>query len=150
MVKKQKKSVRRKSGKKKKSTFSKLAKKYIFLSTLFLCCLCFLYVFYCTFDMPGIDDAFQKTRFPSTTIVAENGHEIQTFGNSFSRVVYLEDLPDYVPSAVIDVEDRRFYAHFGVGVIGLFRAVVTNLVKKRYAQGASTITQQVAKNLFLK
>jgi len=107
------------------------------------------YVFYCALTLPDIEAAFSKTRQPSTTIIAENGNEIQTFGNTFSSVVYLKDLPDYVPAAIVDVEDRRFYKHFGFDVIGLGRAALTNVFKKRYAQGASTLTQQVAKNLFL-
>jgi len=54
-----------------------------------------------------------------------------------------------VPQAIIDTEDRRFYKHSGFDYIGFFRAMGINLIKRRYAQGASTLTQQVAKNLFL-
>ena len=107
------------------------------------------YVFYCYITLPDIEDAVSKTRTPSTTIIAENGNEIYTFGNSFASVVYLKDLPEYVPAAIIDIEDKRFYSHFGFDIIGFVRASFINLTKKRYAQGASTITQQVAKNLFL-
>ena len=119
---------------------------YVFLG-IFL--LVFGYVFYCALSLPDIEAAFEKTRQPSTTIIAENGNEIKTFGNTFSSIVYLDDLPSYVPAAILDVEDRRFYQHFGFDVVGLMRAVITNVFRKRYAQGASTITQQVAKNLFL-
>ena len=152
MVQKTKTVKKRKASKgkkrKKKTLKVKLIKAFLY------CCICvifsvFCYVLYCFATLPDIDDALSKTRQPSTTIVAENGNEIQTFGNSFSSVVYLDDLPDYVPEAVISIEDRRFYKHFGFDPIGLGRAVLTNMFKKRYAQGASTITQQVAKNLFL-
>ncbi len=108
-----------------------------------------LYLSYCWLTLPDLEEVVSRTRQPSTTIIAENGNEIHTFGNSFSEVVYLEDLPYYVPAAVIDVEDRRFYRHFGFDVIGFSRAMFVNLLERRYAQGASTITQQVAKNLFL-
>lgn len=107
------------------------------------------YVGYCYVTLPDVNAAISRTRQPSTTIIAENGNEIYAFGNSFSEVVYFEDLPYYVPAAIVDVEDRRYYRHFGFDVIGFMRATVTNLIRKRYAQGASTITQQVAKNLFL-
>lgn len=107
------------------------------------------YVGYCYATLPDISAAIKRTRQPSTTIIADNGNEIYTFGNSFSEVIYLDDLPYYVPAAIVDVEDRRYYSHFGFDVIGFVRAGLTNILRKRYAQGASTITQQVAKNLFL-
>ena len=61
----------------------------------------------------------------------------------------MDDLPSYVYQAVIDTEDRRFFKHSGFDYIGFARAMAVNIAKMRYAQGASTITQQVAKNLFL-
>jgi penicillin-binding protein 1A len=64
--------------------------------------------------------------------------------------VALKDLPPYLPKAFIAIEDRRFYSHFGVDPIGLARAVVTNILGGRFSQGGSTLTQQLAKNLFLK
>ena len=63
--------------------------------------------------LPDLDKAVSHTRLASTTIIAENGNEIYTFGSNFAQVVYLKDLPYYVPAAIIDVEDRRFYSHFG-------------------------------------
>jgi len=140
-------SKRRKKSAKK--SFKKALIKNIFLAGFIFFAVIAAYVFYCSLNLPNVDTALSKTRLPSTTIIAENGNEIKTFGNTFSRVVYLNDLPDYVPKAIIDVEDKRFYSHFGLDLIGLTRAMVTNIFKKRYAQGASTITQQVAKNLFL-
>lgn len=107
------------------------------------------YIAYCYATLPDVQTAVSRTRQPSTTVIADNGNEIYTFGNSFSEVIYLDDLPYYVPAAVVDVEDRRYYSHFGFDVIGFVRASLTNIIRKRYAQGASTITQQVAKNLFL-
>ena len=108
-----------------------------------------LYVGYCFATLPDIEKAVSRTRQPSTTVIAENGQEIKTFGNVYSEVVTPSELPPYVVDAVISTEDRRFYKHFGFDVISFTRAMVTNLIKGRYAQGGSTITQQVAKNLFL-
>jgi penicillin-binding protein 1A len=63
--------------------------------------------------------------------------------------VPLRELPDYVPKAFIAIEDRRFYSHHGVDPWGIMRAVFKDVVRRGASQGASTITQQLAKNLFL-
>ena len=99
--------------------------------------------------MPDIEDAISRTRQPSTTIIAENGNEIQSFGQVYSELIRTEELPQYVIDAIVSTEDRRFYSHFGFDIISFSRAMLTNLFAGRYAQGGSTITQQVAKNLFL-
>ncbi|MBO4284927.1 MAG: PBP1A family penicillin-binding protein [Alphaproteobacteria bacterium] len=151
MVQKAKTKARKRT--KTRKTKKKTLRRFLIKAALW--CLCFffialgIFVFYCYETLPDIDVALSKTRQPSTTIIAENGNEIHTFGNSFAEVIYLKDLPSYVPKAIIDVEDRRFYSHFGFDIIGFVRAMATNVFKRRYAQGASTITQQVAKNLFL-
>jgi penicillin-binding protein 1A len=63
--------------------------------------------------------------------------------------VAIGDLPDYVPNAFIAIEDRRFYSHRGVDPFGIARALVADIFHRGAAQGGSTITQQLAKNLFL-
>ena len=63
--------------------------------------------------------------------------------------VPLKDLPRYVPQAFVAIEDRRFYSHYGVDPIGIARASVANILHRGVSQGGSTITQQLAKNLFL-
>src|SRR5579871_5532106 len=63
--------------------------------------------------------------------------------------VALKDLPPYLPKAFIAIEDRRFYQHFGVDPTGILRALVTNILHRGVSQGGSTLTQQLAKNLFL-
>lgn len=107
------------------------------------------YLAYCIVTLPDINEAVNRTRQPSTTIAAENGNEITTFGSVYSEVIHVDDLPQYVPDAIISTEDRRFYSHFGFDIISFTRAMLTNMFLGRYAQGGSTITQQVAKNLFL-
>lgn len=59
----------------------------------------------------------------------------------------MHEMSPFIPKAVIAIEDRRFYSHFGIDPIGLARAVVTNAVSGRAVQGGSTLTQQLAKNL---
>ena len=110
-----------------------------------LCC----YVFYCYITMPDIQKAVSRTRQPSTVIMAENGNDIAKFGNIYAQVIYPDNLPENLTDAVIAIEDHRFYKHFGFDVFGFSRAIFTNIFRKRYAQGASTVTQQVAKNIFL-
>ena len=61
----------------------------------------------------------------------------------------LDEMSPYMPKAVIAIEDRRFNSHFGVDPIGLARAMVANLSPDSWSQGGSTLTQQLAKNLFL-
>ena len=108
-----------------------------------------IYLAYCVLTMPDMTEAVNRTRQPSTTIIADNGNEVQTFGTVYSEVIRSEELPQYVVDAIVYTEDRRFYSHFGFDVISFTRAMLTNIFAGRYAQGGSTITQQVAKNLFL-
>lgn len=141
-----KKTVKRK----KRESKQRVATRRIALSFLTLLVITFLsYLLYCFVTLPDIDKAVARTRQPSTTITAENGNEVQTFGSVYSEVIHLNELPPYVPDAIISTEDRRFYSHFGFDIIAFTRAMVTNIFLGRYAQGGSTITQQVAKNLFL-
>jgi penicillin-binding protein 1A len=83
------------------------------------------------------------------TILDDRGRLIARRGLTQGRLVQVETLPDYVPGAFIAIEDRRFRSHIGVDPIGLARAALKNMLAGRVVQGGSTITQQLAKNLFL-
>lgn len=100
-------------------------------------------------DLPDIAEATQNTRRPSMTFVSADGETFATYGDIYGDVVALKDLPTYMPQAILATEDRRFYSHFGVDPVGLARAAVANVMAGRIVQGGSTITQQLAKNLFL-
>ena len=82
-------------------------------------------------------------------ILAADGALISNRGDSVGTSIGLHEMPD-LPEAVIAIEDRRFYWHFGVDPFGLVRAVFANWEAGGVVQGGSTITQQLAKNLFLK
>jgi penicillin-binding protein 1A len=88
-------------------------------------------------------------RSPGIMILASDGTELAERGTFFGDPVTLDSLPDYVPNAIIAIEDRRFYSHHGIDPWGLGRAMATNLMRGHMSQGGSTLTQQLAKNLFL-
>lgn len=99
-------------------------------------------------NLPEVDDA-ALTRRPHVRLMDAGGWEIANFGDIYGQSVDLRALPPHVPAAVISVEDRRFYSHPGIDPRGILRAIVTDIRAGSRVQGGSTITQQVAKNLFL-
>jgi penicillin-binding protein 1A len=88
-------------------------------------------------------------RDPQITYLDRNGAVIGVRGGRYGPPVNLVRLPAYVPAAFVSIEDRRFYQHEGFDAVGIARAIVSDLSRGRAAQGASTITQQLARNLFL-
>ncbi len=99
--------------------------------------------------LPPIQSLEIPKRPPSVLIVGANGATLATRGDMGGAAVPLRELPDYVPKAFIAIEDRRFYSHHGVDPLGILRAVVADVLRRGGTQGGSTITQQLAKNLFL-
>ena len=104
---------------------------------------------YTVATMPQIDDWKVPTRPPNVEIVDASGTIIANRGDTGGEEVSLSEMSPFLPEAVVAIEDRRFYHHFGVDPIGLSRALVTNLFAGSVVQGGSTLTQQLAKNLFL-
>ncbi|MDP6705112.1 MAG: PBP1A family penicillin-binding protein [Alphaproteobacteria bacterium] len=100
-------------------------------------------------DLPDVRQYGLTGKRPSVTLLAADQSELFSFGDLYGETVRPGELPKSLPQAVIATEDRRFYGHFGVDVLGLARAVVANLSAGRVVQGGSTISQQLAKNLFL-
>ena len=94
----------------------------------------------------------RRWRFPSGRRRSRSGLDgsvLATRGEMAGTNVSLKDLPPYLPKAFIAIEDRRFYSHYGVDPLGILRAAVANMLHRGVSQGGSTLTQQLAKNLFL-
>ncbi len=85
----------------------------------------------------------------SVTFLDRYGNEIGKRGILHSDAVPLADIPDHMIKATLATEDRRFFEHFGIDVIGTLRAMIENARANDVVQGGSSITQQLAKNLFL-
>ena len=99
--------------------------------------------------LPPIQSLEIPKRPPSVLILGLNGATLATRGDMGGAAVPLHELPDYVPKAFVAIEDRRFYSHHGVDPFGILRALAADILRRGASQGGSTITQQLAKNLFL-
>lgn len=100
-------------------------------------------------DLPRPEVALDAVRRPGLTLQDRTGRVFATFGDVVGDPLRLGDMPRFLPAAAVAVEDRRFYRHPGLDLIGIARAAFVNLRAGRLVQGGSTLTQQVAKNLFL-
>ena len=85
----------------------------------------------------------------SVTFLDRDGNEIGKRGLLRTDAVPLEEVPDHMIKALLATEDRRFFEHYGVDVFGTLRALIENLRANEVVQGGSSLTQQLAKNLFL-
>src|SRR6516164_3503054 len=99
--------------------------------------------------LPAIQSLEIPKRPPSIEIVGIDGSVLAERGEMAGANIALKDLPPYLPNAFIAIEDRRFYSHYGVDPLGILRAAVANILHHGVSQGGSTLTQQLAKNLFL-
>ena len=104
---------------------------------------------YFSYTLPDVEQAAESGRRPGIFLNDVDGNPVLAKGDLYGDPVNAAELPDYVPRAVIAIEDRRFYNHSGIDLIGLARALWVNIVEGRVRQGGSTITQQLAKNIFL-
>ena len=93
--------------------------------------------------------ALEPLKEPSLVILDAAGNPIARRGNYKEQPVTIGELPKYVPAALISIEDRRFYSHWGIDPQGILRALFRNAEKGGVSQGGSTLTQQLAKTSFL-
>jgi penicillin-binding protein 1A len=106
-------------------------------------------VIWAAYDLPRPESAMDAERRPALVLQDRAGQTFATYGDLVGEPLRLNELPPELPAALVAVEDHRFYEHSGIDVIGLARAMWVNLRSGRLVQGGSTITQQVAKTLFL-
>ena len=99
--------------------------------------------------LPPIQSLEIPKRPPSVQINSLDAKVFANRGEMGGAALAIKEMPAHLPNAFIAIEDRRFRSHHGVDPVGLFRAVVANLLRRGISQGGSTITQQLAKNLFL-
>ena len=105
-----------------------------------------------TFARPSFEIAQGKINLSdeySVTFLDRFGNEIGKRGLLRDDSVPLEQIPDHMIKATLATEDRRFFEHFGIDVVGTFRALAANARNEAVVQGGSSITQQLAKNMFL-
>lgn len=100
-------------------------------------------------ELPSLIERPGFERKPAITVEDIDGDTIARYGELKGNNVDVSDLPPHLVYAVLAIEDRRFYQHVGVDPVGLARAMVRNILEGHVVQGGSTITQQLAKNLFL-
>jgi len=101
------------------------------------------------YKLPDIGDLDRYTRAGAVRMIGADGRMFASFGQIYGDALTVAELPPSLVQAVIATEDRRFYDHPGIDPIGLARAVWMNLRAGRVVQGGSTLTQQLAKNVFL-
>ncbi len=129
----------------KKNSFLKIVLFMLFLITILFSG----FLLFISRNLPNIEEIKKTGRKPSITFENEQGNILTSYGDIYGETVTPKDLPPHVISAFLAAEDRRFYSHFGIDVFGISRALISNLFKKNSLQGASTITQQLAKNFLI-
>jgi penicillin-binding protein 1A len=118
-----------------------------------LTCLCFvigLAFSYWLSELPDSTNLLAYEPGKDITLIDAKGHTIARRGLTQGEKVEVGELPSYVGNAFIAIEDRRFRSHFGIDPVGLARAAYTDFARGGFVQGGSTLTQQLAKNLFLR
>jgi len=140
----------------KKYKSSKPKNKKTFLQWIIFVAILIIFVFlsygiYLYFTLPDPANIGQKMVNQSTKIYDRTGEVLlyEVHGEEKRTIISLKDLPDYVPKATLAIEDAEFYNHPAFNWKALLRAVFVNLKEGKFAQGGSTITQQLVKNIYL-
>lgn len=140
--------ARRRSSSSTKSKF-KTALKWAFVGGLWMTMITIAILAWYARELPELIENPQFERKASVTVLANDGSVIGRYGDIKGNSLKIQELPKHLIEAILATEDRRFYYHFGLDPIGLARAIVVNMTRGGVVQGGSTITQQLAKNLFL-
>lgn len=130
--------------------FFKFILKWGFFFSIWIATFAALALFYYFKDLPSLSDLETKGGKQIVQINYANGERITNRGEIYSSEVNFYELPENLINAVVATEDRRFFSHHGVDIFGILRASYVNQSAGRIVQGGSTITQQLAKLIFLK
>ena len=114
----------------------------------YLFILVLVYVFYLSRDLPSLERLETFDPAMLSTLYDRNGEVIGEFYIQKRVFVDIEDMPNHLKNAAIASEDKRFYSHWGVDLQSFFRAVVVNVSSMSFRQGFSTLSQQLARNLY--
>ncbi len=106
-------------------------------------------VFVYSSHLPQVSELYDYRPDVMTELYADNGSVIGNFALQRRVMVTYNQIPSDLRNAVISVEDRHFYSHFGVDILRIVRAAIVDIVEWRKAEGASTLTQQLSRQLFL-
>ncbi|MCB5269446.1 MAG: PBP1A family penicillin-binding protein [Candidatus Cloacimonadaceae bacterium] len=99
--------------------------------------------------LPPTSELRNFTLRSGSEVYDRNGKMIHLFAFEKRKLVSLKELPPHLVDALIIAEDKNFYKHFGIDILGNVRAIIIDVVRWDFSQGASTITQQMARNMFL-
>jgi penicillin-binding protein 1A len=126
------------------------ARRYVLIASgLWMLLLAFVFSSYLLADLPDTANLLVYEPREDISLYDADNRLIARRGLTHGAVIAVGDLPEHVGNAFIAVEDRRFRYHFGIDPIGLGRALAVDIYHGAFVQGGSTITQQLAKNLFL-
>lgn len=123
--------------------------RMLILLGLWLLFFAFLAVAFLAKDLPDLEEFAKHDYKPVITIIDEEGYILAKYGDIHGKTLTYSQIPTTLVDAVLAAEDHRFFNHFGLDVIGIARAYVTNMKAGRVVQGGSTITQQLAKIAYL-
>jgi len=121
----------------------------LMLAAIWLVILLVPVVIYYAYDLPDISSLKMSAGRSTVMVMDRKGGVLATYGDVHGDWLDYSDIPQDLVHAVIATEDRRFFDHGGFDIRGLFRAAVKNITSRSVVEGGSTISQQLAKNLFL-
>ena len=147
--KKSSRSVSKKKQPGEKYSIRRFLFKIVFLGAVWGSIAMFALLAYYASSLPDVSKINENVRQPSITLYDRNGQVIATIGDLYGDYVKYKEFPKTLIDAVTSTEDRKFFKHSGIDLIGMGRAFFANALAGHVVQGGSTITQQLAKIVYL-